>query len=701
MKIQLAKPAGLALLALCVAAITGCDSSSDSDSSPAKLSGLVYDGPVAGATVRVFAVNGEVIGNELGRTTTSVDGSYGLAGISFSGPVLVVAEGGKFCAGSDAQVINDACATGRLTGLSSPMLTLAASTTAEALVTPFSTVALGDAIAVSDNGSVSGQIALSDFQQQFQSLTGVYPDASLQTLENLGLFAAINAWYKASDSVTFNDVLSNIRTGGLASIVQAPATVQASFSISQGGWQDLNGEATDTGITTGSDPEVCTPTTGEACSETGRSGNYPYFESRSAIDLQALITFMEKDSVADIDPFTTTSIMIGEDEYEGYRLADVIVRATKLRPRDRGADTFGAATVVVAFSAEGRKAVFSFNELIRTANGDKTLVAIAKNGEPLPSTEGAFAIVAGNDFNPGLRFIPRLKDIHIRNDFINDTSPAADTAPAFHITGAVQQEIQISTNSIDPNDTAARYQVTHIGERTVADFDTYYFQQYGPRHMFRWWGQGVRLTDVLDEAGLAWPEDKGACFVVVHSTISDQKTATFSCGELYNSPVGVGSGQPGEANRNRSQGVLLVTDDFRRATGQPVMMACWDNIENCTLTAGDDTVVTTYATDDLNSSYVALISTEDTKGFIASGRWYPWARNATGDRVCGVFQCNPYISVGDRMQVGIRSIQVFYAAGTGNTGSGSGHTDNGSPGDGSSGGSGGECSLHDQHQGNC
>lgn len=389
--------------------------------------------------------------------------------------------------------------------------------------------------------------------------------------------------------------------------------------------------------------------------------------------------------------YAPVTVTVGTDSYKGYRLADVVVRATKFRPQDYNTGAFGVTTAIVAFGAKpdgttaARTAAFSFTELIRTENGDKTIVAYEKNGAPLPASEGAMAIIAGNDDDKLLRKVPRLMQIHVRNDYaatsytVNNTDPAQ---AAFQVTGQVMNPVTVTAGTLSAASSQGYYAVDKVGDKAAGAFDTYYFQQYGPRHTNYWYGQGIRLTDVLDTAGLQYPDDKGACFVVV--TSANNQPALFSCGELYNSPVGRGDGLAGTGNRSRHKGVLMVTDDFRAGTGGPVMMQCWD-YESCTLLNAD--VPTSYTSamntggSQVNTQLIALVSTEDDKPFQPQGRWFPYSKKADGSNSCtGPTNCIPWVDVGERLQQNIKSMKVSFAAGTGNGTVSAGSSDSGGSG---------------------
>ena len=360
-------------------------------------------------------------------------------------------------------------------------------------------------------------------------------------------------------------------------------------------------------------------------------------------------------------------VAVGSDTYKGYRLADVVVRATRFRPADYNTGAFGVTTAVIAGGADGRKAVFSFTELIRTENGNKTIVAFEKNGVALPDAEGRMAVIAANDSDPALRRTVQLSSLRVRNEYVPTTYalPSAATAPLdstgveFPVGGAVNTRLSLTTAVRSTSSNQGYYAMAMVGNQDTSSMSTYYFQAYGPRHMLFWYGQGVRLTDVLDTAGLQLPAEKNRCFVVVRS--GNNQHALFSCGELYNSKVGVGDGVAGAAARSRSKGVILVTDDLRAGTGNGVMMSCWNSLDTCTKNNAADPAAYTSAMDTngdgFNDQAVALVSTEDRLPFIPFGRWYPMPTSCAG----AVWRCNAWIDVGERLQQGIKSITVYYA----------------------------------------
>ncbi|CAG9171621.1 molybdopterin-dependent oxidoreductase [Cupriavidus respiraculi] len=70
-------------------------------------------------------------------------------------------------------------------------------------------------------------------------------------------------------------------------------------------------------------------------------------------------------------------------------------------------------TVVVARASDGYLAVFSWGELFNSKVGDSVLVVTSMNGQPLPPTEGQFALRALSDTRPGPRHVRLLTRIEV------------------------------------------------------------------------------------------------------------------------------------------------------------------------------------------------------------------------------------------------------------------------------------------------
>lgn len=89
----------LGALALFVTSIAGCGSSTSSsppERPTASLSGVVFQGPIAGTTVRAYSYAGGRRGTELGQALTDASGRYAISGSIPSGVVLLEASGGTY-----------------------------------------------------------------------------------------------------------------------------------------------------------------------------------------------------------------------------------------------------------------------------------------------------------------------------------------------------------------------------------------------------------------------------------------------------------------------------------------------------------------------------------------------------------------------------------------------------------------------------
>jgi hypothetical protein len=93
----------------------------------------------------------------------------------------------------------------------------------------------------------------------------------------------------------------------------------------------------------------------------------------------------------------------------GVLLADVINRAEVLAPEHN--DT--KKMFVVAASDDGYKAVFSWQEIFNSPNGDSILVVLEKNGQPLYDGCGGVDLLSGRDHLTGPRYVRQLKTVEI------------------------------------------------------------------------------------------------------------------------------------------------------------------------------------------------------------------------------------------------------------------------------------------------
>lgn len=93
----------------------------------------------------------------------------------------------------------------------------------------------------------------------------------------------------------------------------------------------------------------------------------------------------------------------------GVLLADVINRAEVLAPEHN--DT--KKMFVVAASDDGYKAVFSWQEIFNSPNGDSILVVLERNGQPLYHGCGGVDLLSGRDHLTGPRYVRQLTTVEI------------------------------------------------------------------------------------------------------------------------------------------------------------------------------------------------------------------------------------------------------------------------------------------------
>ncbi len=93
----------------------------------------------------------------------------------------------------------------------------------------------------------------------------------------------------------------------------------------------------------------------------------------------------------------------------GILLADIINRA-KVVVTDHN-DT--KKMYVIAASDDGYKAVFSWQEIFNSPNGDSIVVLFEKNGNPLYEEGDEVDLLSARDHLSGPRYVKRLKNIEI------------------------------------------------------------------------------------------------------------------------------------------------------------------------------------------------------------------------------------------------------------------------------------------------
>ena len=93
----------------------------------------------------------------------------------------------------------------------------------------------------------------------------------------------------------------------------------------------------------------------------------------------------------------------------GVLLADIINQAKVLVMEHN--DT--KKMFVVAASDDGYKAVFSWQEIFNSPNGDSILVVFEKNGQPLYGGCGEVDLLSARDHLTGPRYVRQLKTVEI------------------------------------------------------------------------------------------------------------------------------------------------------------------------------------------------------------------------------------------------------------------------------------------------
>lgn len=96
MKIPARSAAMLLASALFLAACGGSGTSTNTTAAGGTISGSVVLGPVAGATVRAYAVTGGAMGAQLGSGTTDSSGNFTLAIGHYAGPMMLQASSGSY-----------------------------------------------------------------------------------------------------------------------------------------------------------------------------------------------------------------------------------------------------------------------------------------------------------------------------------------------------------------------------------------------------------------------------------------------------------------------------------------------------------------------------------------------------------------------------------------------------------------------------
>ena len=327
------------------------------------------------------------------------------------------------------------------------------------------------------------------------------------------------------------------------------------------------------------EPVTSATITGPENQEGAVEGTAPYFQSIT-ITKETLSDTNTYDQVtlSDVNVLDSSGNITRTATFKGVLLKDILINGAKFRPDDKGDD--GRASVVVVRG--DTTSVFSFWELIKTPVGLSVIVAYQMNGESLGSL-GDLAIVSGGDVRNGSRFVSRLKGIEAINEWVNQTTGSQTSS--FALSGDVTTPITVDTSSVSG--------LTH-----------YKFYDVGPSFKNTYWqGNGVLLSDVIDQAVLKYPYEKNRCYVLLEA--SDKYRNTFSCGEIYFTSNGIGEATASSTSDNdRSRGILVVTDSFQKASGT----------SNCTVYANCH-VDGTATWSDNSTDFMTIVSTEDKQPF--------------------------------------------------------------------------------------
>ena len=130
----------------------------------------------------------------------------------------------------------------------------------------------------------------------------------------------------------------------------------------------------------------------------------------------SLVLGMEQLRAMDILEMENLPMICGSGEPKGYvgkvrgvLLADIINRAKVVVTGHN--DT--KKMYVIAASDDGYKAVFSWQEIFNSHNGDSIVVLFEKDGKPLAAADDEVDLLSARDHLSGPRYVKRLKNIEI------------------------------------------------------------------------------------------------------------------------------------------------------------------------------------------------------------------------------------------------------------------------------------------------
>ncbi|MCH7336658.1 molybdopterin-dependent oxidoreductase [Acinetobacter sp. NIPH 2699] len=96
-------------------------------------------------------------------------------------------------------------------------------------------------------------------------------------------------------------------------------------------------------------------------------------------------------------------------DFKGVLLTDLLNQAEIIRKDHNDVKKM----VIVATASDGYKAIFSWNELFNSPNGQGIIIVYQKNGLPLDPKAGQIALLSTRDLASGPRFVKWLKEISV------------------------------------------------------------------------------------------------------------------------------------------------------------------------------------------------------------------------------------------------------------------------------------------------
>ena len=99
-----------------------------------------------------------------------------------------------------------------------------------------------------------------------------------------------------------------------------------------------------------------------------------------------------------------------ESNVRGVLLRDVLDKAKLVERKPRGL----RRTLIIARARDDYLALFTWVELYLFSAGEEVLVALERDGAPLPASEGPLALVSLRDERPGPRHVKWLQSIEAR-----------------------------------------------------------------------------------------------------------------------------------------------------------------------------------------------------------------------------------------------------------------------------------------------